>query len=42
LTGTAAEVTPIQSIRGEYGDSDFTVGDITKDLMAAYADLVQG
>jgi branched-chain amino acid aminotransferase len=36
LTGTAAEVTPI----GEIGDYKFTVGNITKQLMADYSDLV--
>lgn len=42
LTGTAAEVTPIQHIHGEYGDSEFVVGDITKDMMQAYDTLVKG
>ena len=41
LTGTAAEVTPIQSIKGEYGNFDFTVGDVTKQLMADYEALVK-
>jgi branched-chain amino acid aminotransferase len=38
LTGTAAEVTPV----GEIDQYKFTVGKITHDLMAAYADLVRG
>jgi branched-chain amino acid aminotransferase len=36
LTGTAAEVTPI----GQVNDHKFTVGPITKQLMAAYSALV--
>ncbi|MCB2081455.1 MAG: branched-chain amino acid aminotransferase [Rickettsiales bacterium] len=40
LTGTAAEVTPIQSINGELGDYSFTVGDITRQLMDDYTALV--
>lgn len=37
LTGTAAEITPIGSI----GDYKFTVGDVTKQLMADYEALVR-
>lgn len=42
LTGTAAEVTPIGSIKGQYGEFEFTVGDITKLLMSEYTKLVNG
>ncbi len=38
LTGTAAEVTPI----GRIGEQVFTVGPVTKKLMAAYSALVTG
>jgi len=41
LTGTAAEVTPIGSVKGEHGDFEFTVGDITKKLMEDYSKLVR-
>jgi branched-chain amino acid aminotransferase len=39
VTGTAAEVTPISDIAGEY---TFEVGTITKTLMTDYDDLVNG
>ena len=39
VTGTAAEVTPISDISGDY---TFEVGDITKTLMTDYDDLVNG
>ncbi len=39
VTGTAAEVTPISDISGEY---TFEVGTITKTLMTDYDDLVNG
>jgi branched-chain amino acid aminotransferase len=41
LTGTAAEVTPIGSIKGEHGDFEFKVGDITKMLKDEYSSLVR-
>jgi len=41
LTGTAAEITPIGSIKGEYGDYEFTVGAVTKQLMADFDILVK-
>ncbi len=41
LTGTAAEVTPIGSVKGEYGNFEFTVGKITKTLMHNYSKLVR-
>lgn len=40
LTGTAAEVTPVQYIKGEFGNYEFTVGDVTRNLMADYHALV--
>jgi branched-chain amino acid aminotransferase len=40
LTGTAAEVTPIACIEGKTGNFNFTVGEITKQLMADYSELV--
>ncbi|MCZ6587708.1 MAG: branched-chain amino acid aminotransferase, partial [Alphaproteobacteria bacterium] len=39
VTGTAAEVTPISDIAGDY---TFEVGTITKTLMTDYDDLVNG
>jgi len=39
LTGSAAEITPIGSIKGEYGDFNFTVGDITRNMMTDYHQL---
>src|SRR3546814_15065239 len=39
VTGTAAEVTPIAQIAGDY---TFVVGEITKSLMTDYDDLVNG
>lgn len=42
LTGTAAEITPIGSIKGKYGNFEFKVGDITKMLMSEYGKLVRG
>ena len=39
LTGTAAEITPIGSIKGEYGDYNFTVGEVTKLLISEYKGL---
>jgi branched-chain amino acid aminotransferase len=39
LTGTAAEVTPIGSVKGKYGNYEFTVGAISKRLMADYSAL---
>lgn len=41
LTGTAAEITPIGSIKGEYGDFSFKVGEITRQLMEDYKKLYQ-
>lgn len=49
LTGSAAEITPIRSVKGSYtvdgktseGDHTFTVGDITKNLIADYDALVR-
>ncbi len=41
LTGSAAEVTPIGSIKGEYGDYEFTVGKITRQMMSDYSELVR-
>jgi len=41
LTGTAAEVTPIGSIKGKHGNFEFKVGDMTKKLMADYSALVR-
>jgi len=38
ITGTAVEVTPVREI----GDHGFTVGPVTKDLLTAFDDLVQG
>jgi branched-chain amino acid aminotransferase len=38
ITGTAVEVTPVREI----GDNQFTVGPVTKDLLTAFDDLVQG
>ena len=40
LTGTAAEVSPIGSIKGKYGDYDFEVGKVTKLLKEEYSKLV--
>lgn len=40
LTGTAAEVTPIASIKGEHGDFEFTVGETCKQLMADYDEYI--
>jgi branched-chain amino acid aminotransferase len=40
LTGTAAEVTPIQCIEGAHGNFKYSVGEITKQLMADYSELV--
>ncbi len=37
LTGTAAEVTPV----GQIGDYTFTVGDLTREIAAAYEKLVR-
>jgi branched-chain amino acid aminotransferase len=37
ITGTAAEVTPVGEIDGQ----TFTVGEITRELMTAYSDLVR-
>lgn len=50
LTGTAAEITPIGSVKGSYsvngvthtGDYRFTVGSITHGLMEDYGKLVRG
>ncbi len=42
LTGTAAEITPIGSIKGKYGNYEFTVGPVTQQLMAEYTKLVNG
>jgi branched-chain amino acid aminotransferase len=41
LTGTAAEVTPIGSVEGKYGNFKFTVGTVTKHLMEEYSKLVR-
>ncbi len=41
LTGTAAEITPIGSIEGKYGNFKFTVGETTKMLMEEYTKLVK-
>lgn len=41
LTGTAAEVTPIGSVKGEHGDFKFTVGEVTRKLMHEYSALVR-
>ena len=38
LTGTAAEVTPVSQI----GDYSFTPGNVTRNLVQAYEDLVYG
>ena len=38
LTGTAVEVTPVQSV----GPWKFTVGDLTRQLARDYEDLVNG
>ena len=38
VTGTAAEVTPV----GQIDEFNFQVGDITRDLLADYDDLVRG
>lgn len=40
LTGTAAEITPIREISGKHGDFKFVVGDVTKQLMDDYTNLV--
>ncbi len=37
ITGTAAEVTPVGEIDGQ----TFTVGEITRELMTGYSDLVR-
>lgn len=37
ITGTAVEVTPVNEIDGQ----TFTVGDVTRELMEAYSELVQ-
>ncbi|MDX1949766.1 MAG: branched-chain amino acid aminotransferase [Rickettsiales bacterium] len=42
LTGTAAEITPIGSIKGKYGNFEFKVGEITKMLMKEYGEMVRG
>jgi branched-chain amino acid aminotransferase len=42
LTGSAAEITPIGSIEGEYGNHNFKVGDITRQLMKDYSELARG
>jgi branched-chain amino acid aminotransferase len=39
LTGSAAEVTPIASVEGKYGNFKFTVGEISKLLMSEYTKL---
>ncbi len=41
LTGSAAEVTPIGSVKGKLGDYNFTVGEISRGLMQDYHDLVR-
>lgn len=41
LTGTAAEITPIGSINGKYGNFKFTVGATTKMLMQKYSEMVR-
>ncbi len=41
LTGSAAEVTPIGSIECELGNFEFKVGDITRQMMQDYSDLVR-
>jgi branched-chain amino acid aminotransferase len=41
LTGSAAEVTPIGSVKGELGDFEFEVGDITRQMMQDYHELVR-
>lgn len=40
LTGTAAEITPIGSIKGKFGNFEFKVGDTTKMLMSEYRKMV--
>jgi branched-chain amino acid aminotransferase len=40
LTGTAAEVTPVGSIEGKYGNYKFIVGEVSKLLMNEYTKLV--
>lgn len=40
LTGTAAEITPIQEIVGKHGEYHFVVGEVTTMLMDAYNTLV--
>lgn len=39
LTGTAAEITPVGSVEGKYGNYKFTVGETTKKLIAEYKKL---
>ncbi len=41
LTGTAAEITPIASVHGQYGNFDFTVGPVTRGLLEDYHNLAQ-
>ncbi len=41
LTGTAAEVTPIGSISGKYGNFTYTVGEVTRKLMSEYSKMVR-
>lgn len=40
LTGTAAEITPIGSIKGKYGNFEYKVGPVTRKLMEEYTKLV--
>lgn len=39
LTGTAAEITPIGTIKGKYGEYEFTVCDTIKQLITDYSEL---